>query len=100
MAAQQELLLAAPVSPGLLRINARCAGALQNPHRGRNSLPWISPHDALRRSSSAAEGLAFPYTTAQAGEPARPIFRHLKPDISRGGYVRSSGFTLHRPDRI
>jgi hypothetical protein len=53
-----------------------------SPH---DSLPWISPHDALHPSSSAADRTSLSYTTAQTGAPARPVFRHLKPDISRAG---------------
>ena len=47
----------------------------------------------LRGSSSAADRTSLSYARAQTGDPARPIFRYLKPEISRGGYVRRAEFS-------
>ena len=51
MATQQELLLAAPVSPGLLRINARCAVQSEDEYRvivvAGLSVHHYSVHDAM-----------------------------------------------------
>jgi len=71
--------------------HARCAGAMRNVHRDRNGLPRIPSQDALRHPSAATHRAGFPCAAAQHRSPGGPISPELKPDISRGGYVRRSG---------
>ena len=77
--------------------HARFAGAMRNVHRDRNGLPRIPSQDALRHPSAATHRAGFPCAAAQHRSPGGPISPELKPDISRGGYVRRSGMTRPVP---